>query len=91
MHIYAHIYIHTHTHTHTHACTHTHTHRHIYIYIYICVWSGRPVINSRLSLAEDSKMVLDAAFLNTQNYKVRIKGKVEQAREQSSAFPYTSV
>ena len=37
------------------------------------------------------KMVLDAALLNAQHYKVRIKGKVEQSREWSSAFPYTSV
>ena len=27
-------------------------------------------------------MVLEAAFLNTQYYKVRIKGKVEQSREE---------
>ena len=26
-------------------------------------------------------MVLDASLLNTQHYKVRIKGKVEQSRE----------
>ena len=31
-------------------------------------------------------MVLAAAFLNTQNYKVRIKGKVEQSREWSGAL-----
>ena len=37
------------------------------------------------------KMVLDSALLNTQHYKVRIKGKVEQSREWSSAIPYTSV
>ena len=36
------------------------------------------------------KMVLDAALLNTQHYKVRIKGKVEQSRERSSVLPYTS-
>ena len=35
------------------------------------------------------KMVLDAALLNTQHYKVRIKGKAEQSREWSSALPYT--
>ena len=35
------------------------------------------------------KMVLDASLLNTQHYKVRIKGKVEQSRERSSALPYT--
>ena len=29
-------------------------------------------------------MVFDAALLNTQAYKVRIKGKVEQSREWSS-------
>ena len=37
------------------------------------------------------KMVLDTALFNTQQYKVRIKGKVEQYRESSSALPYTSV
>ena len=37
------------------------------------------------------KMVLDTSFLNTQQYKVRIKGKVEQSREKSSTLPYTSV
>ena len=39
----------------------------------------------------DSKMVLDATLLNTQFYKVRIKGKMEQSREWSSALPYTAV
>ena len=37
------------------------------------------------------KKVLDACLLNTQHYKVRIKGKVEQSRERSSALPYTAV
>ena len=37
------------------------------------------------------KMVLDTSLLNTQQYKVRIKGKVEQSGERSSAFSYTSV
>ena len=32
-------------------------------------------------------MVLDIALLNTQHYKVRIRGKVEQYRERSSAPP----
>ena len=36
-------------------------------------------------------MVLDAALLYTQRYKVRIKGKVEQSKEKSIATPYTSV
>ena len=37
------------------------------------------------------KMVLDISLLSTQQYKVRIKGKVERSRERSSAFPYTLV
>ena len=37
------------------------------------------------------KMVLDTSLLNPQRYKVRIKGKVEQSNERSSALPYTSV
>ena len=36
-------------------------------------------------------MVLDTSLLNTQQYKVRIKGKVEQSIERSSILPYTSV
>ena len=38
-----------------------------------------------------SKMVLDTSLLNTQQYKVRIKGKVKQSRERSCALPYSSV
>ena len=37
------------------------------------------------------KMVLDTSLLNTQQYKIRIKGKVEQSWERSSALPHTSV
>ena len=37
------------------------------------------------------KMILDASMLNTQQYKERIKAKVEQSRERSCALPYTSV
>ena len=37
------------------------------------------------------KMVLDTSLLSTQQYKVRIKGKVEQSRERSSAPLHLSV
>ena len=37
------------------------------------------------------KMVLNAALLNTQHYKVQVKGKVKQLRERSNALPYTLV
>ena len=42
-------------------------------------------------IPKSQKMVLDAALLNTQHYKVLIKGKVDQPRERSSAIPYPSV
>ena len=42
-------------------------------------------------IPKTQKMVLDATLLSTQHYKVRIKGKVEQSRERSSALPYTSM
>ena len=37
------------------------------------------------------KIVLDTSLLNTQQYKVHIKDKVEQSRERSCALPYTMV
>ena len=37
------------------------------------------------------KMVFDTSLLNTQQYKVYIKGKVEQWREGGNALPYTLV
>ena len=42
-------------------------------------------------IPKNLKMVLDIALLNTQQYKVHIKGKVEQSRERSSTLPYTLV
>ena len=42
-------------------------------------------------IPKTQKIVLDAALLNTQYYKIRIKVKVEQSSEWSSALPYTSV
>ena len=43
------------------------------------------------SIPKTQKMVLDAALLNTQHYKVEVKSKVEQSKERSSILPYTSV
>ena len=42
-------------------------------------------------IPKNLKMVLDTTLLNTQHYKVRFKGKVEQSWEWSSALPYTLV
>ena len=56
---------------------------------------GRVLINGPGDLGhvipKTLKMLLDTSLLNTQQYKVRLKGKVEQSRERSSALPYTSV
>ena len=76
----------------------------IYIYIYISynrliclvgrVFSNGPgdlgSIPGRV-IPKTLKMALDTSLLNTQQYKVHIKGKVEQSRERSSTLPYTSV
>ncbi len=35
-------------------------------------------------IPKTQKMVLDASLLNSQHYKVRIKGKVEQSKERSN-------
>ena len=42
-------------------------------------------------IPKTKKMVLDTALFSTQHFKVRIKGKIEQSSEWSSAFPDTSV
>ena len=73
-----------------------------YIYIYIYIYSSiivrefstgeRDLVSIQVRvIPKAQKVVLDAALLNTQHYKVRIKGKVEQSRERCSALPYTSV
>ena len=42
-------------------------------------------------IPKTQKMLVEATLLNTQHYKVQIKGKVEQSREWSSTLPNTSV
>ena len=42
-------------------------------------------------ISKTQKMALDVFLLNTQHYNVRIKGKMEQSMERSSALPYTLV
>ena len=66
----------------------------IYIYIYIYMFANRPGDLGSIPgqvIPKTQKMVLDASLLNTQHCKVRIKGKVEQSRERSSALPNTLV
>ena len=42
-------------------------------------------------IPKTQRLLLDSALLNTQHYKVKIKGKVEQSRERSSALTYILV
>ena len=42
-------------------------------------------------IPKTQKMELDDSLLNTQHYKVQIKGRVGQSWERSSALPYTLV
>ena len=51
---------------------------------YLSLIPGRVITNTL-------KILLDTSMLNTQQYKVRINGKVEQSRERSSALRYTLV
>ena len=80
--------------------------KNIYIYIYIYIYINRDIgpavrvfangpgdlgsIPGRV-IPKTLKMELDTTLLNTQHYRVRFKGKVEQSREWSSALPYTLV
>ena len=45
-------------------------------------------ISRLVHIPKTQKMVLDADLLNTQEYEVRIKGKVEQSREWRSDFSF---
>ena len=77
----------------------------IYIYIYIYIYNQLIGLVDKVFtngpgdlgsvpgrvIPKTLKMLLDTSLLNTQQYKVRIKGKVEQSRERISALPYTSV
>ena len=76
-------------------------------YIYVCVYVcnvlislvGRVFANGPGDLSsipgcvipKTLKMILDTSLLNIQQYKVCIKGEVEQSRERTSTVPFTSV
>ena len=97
MHEYIYIYVYMYIYLYVHIYVY------IYIYIYTMNWLiipvGRVFTNGPGDLSsipgrvipKTLKMVHDTTWFNTQQYKVRIKGKVEQSRERSSTHPYTSV
>ena len=72
----------------TYLCTHTHTHAYgIMVRVFAKGPGDRGSIPGRV-IPKTQKFLLDAALLSTQHNKERIKGKVEQSRERSSALPY---
>ena len=70
-----------------HTCTHAHTHIYIYMYVFNQLMGqvGRVFTNGPGNLGsipgcvipETLKMILDTSLLNTKQYKIHIKGKVE--------------
>ena len=69
------------------------------LYIYIYIYMRRVFANGLEDCGSipgwvipmTQKIVLDSTLLNSQHYKVGIKGKVVQSREWSSILAYTSV
>ena len=102
--IFIYIYIYTFLYLYVYIYIYTHLYICIYIYIYIYInWfirqEGRVFANcpgdwrsipGRV-VPKTLKIVLNTSFFNTQQYKVHIKGKVEQSWKRSSALPNTSV
>ena len=86
---YIYIHIYTYIYIHIYIYIHVYLYAYIYVYIYICIWDRGSIPGRVLPMTQ--KMLLDAALLSTQHYKVWIKGKVEQSRKRSSALPHTSV
>ena len=56
----------------------------------VCQWPGDLGLIPGRVIPKTQKMVFDASLFNTQ-HKGRIKGKVGQSWEKSSALPYTLV
>ena len=72
----------------------------MYIYIYIYIYTNVYIVHAFTTSPRDLdsipgrvipktlKWILDTSLLTTQQYLVRIKGKVEQSRERKSSYPY---
>ena len=99
------IYLYTHTNVHSlfseryHLSPHTHTHTYIHIYNQPIGLMSRVLANGpgdrgsipARVIPKTRKMVLHTALLNTQHYKVRIKGKVEQSRNRNEETPSSTL
>ena len=91
------------TYTYRHIQTHIYRRTHIHTYFYLSIWLiglvGRVFANGLRDLGsipgrvipKTLKIVLDISLLNSQQYKVRIKSKVEQSWERSSALGVVAI
>ena len=57
--------------------------------VFTNVLGDRTSIPDRV-MPKTQKILLNTSLLNPQLFKVRVKGKVDQSRERSSTFLYTS-
>ena len=92
MHTHTHIYIYTYIYIYIYIYIYRAMSRFIYIYIYIYIYIIYCFVYILyivlyIFYKDFLNTVLDTSLLNTQHYKVRIKGKVEQSRGRSSALP----
>ena len=55
------------------------------------MFANSPGLNPGRVIPKTLKMVLDTSLLNTQQYKVRIVGKVGHSREKSSALRVVAI
>ena len=66
----------------------------MYVYLMVRIFTNGPEdlgsIPDRV-IPKTQKSVRDSSLLNTQYYKVWIKGKVQQSRKRSFALPYILV
>ena len=101
LHLRTYTYIYIHIYIYVYICIYIlYVHEYVYVDMYISLLalrfdcSPKPQetgVQSYVESYQRPKKVLDTSLLNTHNYLVWIKGKVEQSREMSSALPYTPV
>ena len=100
MHIYIYIYVYIYVYLYIYIYIYIYIYVYIYVYLYIYIGPAVRVFANGTGdlgsipgrvIPKTLKMELDTTLLNTQHYKVRFKGKVEQSWEWSSALPYTLV
>ena len=85
-------YSHTHAHTHTNRLFFSFSSSSFFLSLFNLLHLLETGVQSQVvSYKTTQKIILDAALLTTQHYKVTIKAKVEQSRGRSCTLPHTLV